>query len=139
MDWEVNHVGQMWEFPKAVALNCRRLHPSRGHLLKSGAFPAVTPRKGAAARGWRPATLLNILQGTGWPKTSTVLRRSVCVQLLSHVQLCVTPRTAAGQASPSFIVSQTLLKLMFIELVTFASFCCDEELNLGGPGWKASD
>ena len=32
------------------------------------------------------------------------------VQLLNHVQLFVTPRTAAGQASLSFTISQTLLK-----------------------------
>ena len=36
----------------------------------------------------------------------------VVVQLLSHVQLFVTPWTAACQASLSFIVSQSLLKLI---------------------------
>ena len=41
----------------------------------------------------------------------------VTVQLLSHVQLFVTPWTAARQASPSFTVSLSLLKLMSIELV----------------------
>ena len=39
------------------------------------------------------------------------------VQLLSRVQLFVTPWTAARQASPSITISQSLLKLMSIELV----------------------
>ena len=37
------------------------------------------------------------------------------VQLLSHVHCFVTPRTAAHQASLSFTVSWSLLKLIFIE------------------------
>ena len=41
----------------------------------------------------------------------------VVVQLLNHVQLFVTPWTAAHQAPLSFTISRTLLKLMFIELV----------------------
>ena len=40
-----------------------------------------------------------------------------CVQLLNHVQLFVTPWTAACQVSLSFTISRTLLKLMSIELV----------------------
>ena len=39
------------------------------------------------------------------------------VQLLSHVQLFVTPRTASCQASLSITNSRSLLKLMSIELV----------------------
>ena len=39
------------------------------------------------------------------------------VQLLSHVQLFVTPWTAAHQASLSITNSQRLLKLMSVELV----------------------
>ena len=39
------------------------------------------------------------------------------VQSFSRVQLFVTPWTAARQASMSFTVSQSLLKLMSIELV----------------------
>ena len=39
------------------------------------------------------------------------------VQLLSHVQLFVTPWTAALQSSLSFIISWSLLKLMSIESV----------------------
>ena len=39
------------------------------------------------------------------------------VQLLSHVQLFATPWTSAHQAFLSFTISQSFLKLMFIELV----------------------
>ena len=39
------------------------------------------------------------------------------VQSLSRVQLVVTPWTAAHQVSLSFTNSQSLVKLMFIELV----------------------
>ena len=39
----------------------------------------------------------------------------VVVQFPSHVQLFVTPWTAAHQASLSFTISQSLLKLMSIE------------------------
>ena len=41
----------------------------------------------------------------------------VVIQLLSHVWLYATPWTAICQASLSFIISQSLLKLMSIELV----------------------
>ena len=49
------------------------------------------------------------------------------VQLLSHVQLFVTPWTAARQASLSITNSWSLLKLMSIELVMPSNhllFCC---------------
>ena len=39
----------------------------------------------------------------------------VAVHLLSRVQLFATPRNAASQASLSFTVSRSLLKLIFIE------------------------
>ena len=39
------------------------------------------------------------------------------VQSLSHVQLLATPWTAAHQASLSFTISRSLLKLMYIESV----------------------
>ena len=42
---------------------------------------------------------------------------AVVVQLLSGVRLFVTPWTAARQASLSFTISQSLLKLMSIESV----------------------
>ena len=43
------------------------------------------------------------------------------VQSLSCVQLFVTPWTAAHQASLSFIISQSFLKLMSIELVMLSN------------------
>ena len=49
------------------------------------------------------------------------------VQSLSRVRLFVTPWTAALQASLSFTVSQSVLKLMFIDLVMPANhliLCC---------------
>ena len=48
---------------------------------------------------------------------SQCLEKELFVQLPSCVQLFETPRTAAHQASLSFTVSQSLLKLMSIELV----------------------
>ena len=44
-------------------------------------------------------------------------REVFVVQLLCHIWLFVTPFTAANQASLSFTVSQSLLKLMSIESV----------------------
>ena len=44
-------------------------------------------------------------------------KRKIVVQLLSHVRLFATPWTAARQASLSFTVSPSLLRLMSIELV----------------------
>ena len=41
----------------------------------------------------------------------------VVIQSLSHIHLFVTPWAAAHQASLSFTISQSLLKLMSIELV----------------------
>ena len=43
------------------------------------------------------------------------------VQSCSHVQLFVTPWAAARQASSSFTISQSLLKLMSIESVMMPS------------------
>ena len=51
----------------------------------------------------------------------------VVVQSLSHVWLSVTPWTAADQASLSFIISWSLLKLMSIELMMPSNhliLCC---------------
>ena len=51
----------------------------------------------------------------------------VVVQLLSRVQLFVTPWTAAHQASLSFTISWSLLKLMSIESVRPSNhliLCC---------------
>ena len=46
----------------------------------------------------------------------------VFVQLLSHVQLFATPWTAACQASTSFTISQSFLKLMSVESVTPSNY-----------------
>ena len=47
----------------------------------------------------------------------TFCSKTVVVQSLSHVQPFVTPWTAAHQASLSFTITQSLLKLISIELV----------------------
>ena len=52
-----------------------------------------------------------------WDVVIKVGRRCVVVQSFSHVQFFVTPWTAEPQASLSFIISRTLLKLMSIESV----------------------
>ena len=52
---------------------------------------------------------------------------TLVVQLLSHVRLFVTPWTEAHQASLSFTISRSLLKLMCIELVMPSNhfiLCC---------------
>ena len=41
----------------------------------------------------------------------------IVVQLLGHIQLFATPQTAARQASLSFTISWSLLRLMSIELM----------------------
>ena len=43
------------------------------------------------------------------------------VQPLSHVQFCVTPWTAACQASLSFTISWSLLRLMSIKLIMLSN------------------
>ena len=49
------------------------------------------------------------------------LKAFVVVQSLSHVWLSVIPGTAARQASLSFTISQSLCKLMSIELVMLSN------------------
>jgi len=57
------------------------------------------------------------LQSTGSQSVGQDWSDFLVVQSLSHVQLFATPWTVAYQASLSFTVSQSLLKLMFIESV----------------------
>ena len=52
-----------------------------------------------------------------YKNNNTILYTSSSVQSLHHVRLFVTPWTAARQASLSITNSQSLLKLMSIELV----------------------
>ena len=72
-----------------------------------------------------------------WKSTGLELGVTGCIQIslanvvviysLSHVPLFVTPWTAAHQASLSFTISQSLLKLMFIESVILSNhliLCC---------------
>ena len=66
-----------------------------------------------------------------WDQTTLqpplLLYNSVVVQLLSHAQLLVTPWTLEHQTSLSFTISQSLLKLMSIELVMPSNhliLCC---------------
>ena len=47
----------------------------------------------------------------------THIWENVVVQLHSHVRLFATPWTTASQASPSYIISQSLLNLTSIELM----------------------
>ena len=63
----------------------------------------------------------------GWIWRLGLTHIFVVVQLLSHVQLFVTPWTAAGQAPLSFTVSWSSLKLMSIGLVMLSNhliLCC---------------
>ena len=65
-----------------------------------------------------PHPELTLLENNHWPVHATA------VQSLSRVQLLATPRTAAHQASLSFTVSQSLLKLMSIESVMPSNHLC---------------
>ena len=61
------------------------------------------------------------------PSTAPTKMRGIVVQWLNYVQFFVTPWTAARQASLSFTISQSLLKLMFIESVMPSNhliLCC---------------
>ena len=71
---------------------------------------------------WRaqsPSLLSEMLAGGGgWsPHGKSWSWVSYCCSVLRHVRLFATPWTAARQASLSFTISQSLLKLMSIELV----------------------
>ena len=65
---------------------------------------------------------------------------AIVVQLLSCVQFFATPWTAAHQASRSFTISWSLLKLMSIESVMLSNniiFCCPLLLPSVFPSIKA--
>ena len=74
---------------------------------------------------WNLIRKVTILEGGAFGKP--LVHEVVVVQLLSHIQLFVTPWTAAHGASLSFTVSWSLLKLMSIELVMLPNhviLCC---------------
>ena len=57
------------------------------------------------------------LQALSMVRGDSALQQDLSVQSLSHVQLFATPWTVARQASLSITNSQSLLKLMFTELM----------------------
>ena len=57
-----------------------------------------------------------------WPPFPEICRWGFAVQLLSHVQLFVTPWTATHHAPLSFTISQRLLKFISIESVMPSSY-----------------
>ena len=71
--------------------------------------------------------LQSCIRTSAWTSQLTQLTYQFISQSLSHVQLFADPWTAAHQASLSITNSQSLLKLMFIELVMPSShltLCC---------------
>ena len=79
--------------------------PRAGEVLSPKCFKEAIP--------WLVSSQLTLI--IIWKPMPSIVSQSV--QLLSHVWLFVTPWTAAHQASLSFTNSQSLLKLMAIELV----------------------
>ena len=70
---------------------------------------------------------------------------SIVVQLLSHVQLFVTLLTAASQASLSFTISQSFLKLTPIEsmmpsnhIILCSLFSCPQSFPVSGKAFPVS-
>ena len=62
-----------------------------------------------------PAGVFQALEGAPCSPMHLLHTQVAVVQSLTHVWLFATPRTAACQASPSFTISRSLRKLMFIE------------------------
>ena len=79
--------------------------PPPGNLPDSGIEPAT------------PALQADSLPLSHWGSPSLFI-----VQSLSCVRLCASPWTVARQASPCFTISQSLLKLMSIELVMSSNY-----------------
>ena len=76
---------------------------------------------------WSPSSGYLVTAGVIYSSTVLVNVASPSVQLLSCVQLFVTPWTAAPQASLSFTISQSLLILMSIKSVMLSNhliLCC---------------
>ena len=79
--------------------------------LQSASVGMLFRNQGADVRSALAPLILNPLS------CEHCLSLCCCCWLLSHVRLFVTPWTAAHQASLSFTISRSLLKLMSIELV----------------------
>ena len=99
---------------------------------KAGTTPQEVPR-GSLYMRHKPAPKILQVNALEVPKESVSvitlteevlasLIDTVVVQSLSHVWLSVTLWTAAHQASLSFTISQSLLKLMSIELMMPSNF-----------------
>ena len=71
----------------------------------------------SVATGYNVHFHVSVLLCYNYQMFSVVPLGSHFVQLLSHVQLFATPRPAVHQGSLPFTTSQSLLKLMTIELV----------------------
>ena len=76
--------------------------------------------------GIKPASLVSLALAGGFFTTWEAPKAGVAAQLLSCVQLFVTPWTTAYQASLSFTISWSLLKLMSTGLVMLSNclFLC---------------
>ena len=94
----------------------RHYFANREHIVKARVFPIVVYR----CESWtiKKAEHQRIY---GYQRGKQLEEGSV--QSLSLVRLFATPWTAARQASPSITHSQSLLKLMSIELVMLSNHC----------------
>ena len=99
--------------PRTAACQASLSFPISQSLLKLMCIESVMPS--------------NHLKLDGWGRGGVSLTSLGVVQLLRYVQLFATPWTAALQAPLSFTISQSLLKLICIELVMPSShliLCC---------------
>ena len=108
-----------WDFAPRVAIHRLWTEPDL-HFRDSPSLPGGLQLSEKEHQGWIPL-LLVLRRGcsTGW----CILLRWEVVFLFSRsgVSDSVTPWTAARQASPSFTISLSLLKLMSIESVMSAN------------------
>ena len=107
--------------------NWVRVPPLTGQLPETagGPLPPVVFSSSALYRESLTSALCNREMLNGVP--STIAEKVVAVESLSRFRLFVTPRTAAHQASLSFTISWSLLKLMSIELIMPSNLlilCC---------------
>ena len=113
-------------FPNLLAYGVQHFHSIIQHSPVSGCS-AVSCNFGVLPREDECMSFYSaILNQSSFPTLLQPAPEAVfLVQLLSHVQLFVTPGTAAPHSSLSFTISQNLLKLMsnhFILCLPF-SFC----------------